>query len=110
MILQVAEVCFPGIEYGSDLCGGRIEQQVSGRNRYAGCGTGRLDTWLITPDASVEKQAADNAIARLKDGAYYSNVAKQIANEKDLNTQIRKYLELVEKVQELYTLQSDLEC
>ena len=68
-----------------------------------------LDTWLITPDASVEKQAADNAIARLKDGAYYSNVAKQIANEKDLNTQIRKYLELVEKVQELYTLQSDLE-
>ena len=68
-----------------------------------------LDTWLITPDASVEKQAADNAIARLKDGAYYSNVAKQIANEKDLNTQIRKYLELVEKVQDLYTLQSDLE-
>ena len=68
-----------------------------------------LDTWLITPDASVEKQAAGNAIARLKDGAYYSNVAKQIANEKDLNTQIRKYLELVEKVQELYTLQSDLE-
>ena len=41
-----------------------------------------LDTWLTTPDASVEKQAADNAIARLKDGAYYSNVAKQIANEK----------------------------
>ena len=36
-------------------------------------------------------------------------MAKQIANEKDLNTQIRKYLELVEKVQELYTLQSDLE-
>ena len=34
-------VFFPGIEYGSDLCGGRIEQQVSGRNRYAGCGTGR---------------------------------------------------------------------
>ena len=29
--------------------------------------------------------------------------------KKDLNTQIRKYLELVEKVQELYTLQSDLE-
>ena len=32
-----------------------------------------------------------------------------IANEKDLNTQIRKYLELDEKVQELYTLQNDLE-
>ena len=57
-----------------------------------------LDTWLITPDASVEKQAADNAIARLKDGAYYSNVARQIANEKisihryaNISNWLRKY-------------------
>lgn len=68
-----------------------------------------LDTWLITPDASVEKQAVDAMIGKLKDGSYYKSVVQQIANEKDVNTQIRKYLELFEKLQDVYALQGDLE-
>ena len=27
-----------------------------------------LDSWLVTPDASVEKQAVDKAISRLAEG------------------------------------------
>ncbi len=68
-----------------------------------------LDTWLITADASVEKQAVEAMIGKLKDGAYYKGVAQQIATEKDVNTQIRKYLELFEKLQDVYALQGDLE-
>lgn len=68
-----------------------------------------LDNWLITPDATVEKQAVETVINRLTDKSYYTNVANQIANEKDLNTQIRKYLELLEEVQSVATLQSELQ-
>ena len=68
-----------------------------------------LDNWLITPDASVEKQAVETAIDRLSDQSYYTSVAQQIANEKDLNTQIRKYLELLEEVQTVYALQNELQ-
>lgn len=45
----------------------------------------------------------------MKDGSYYKSVVQQIANEKDVNTQIRKYLELFEKLQDVYALQGDLE-
>ncbi|MCC8170568.1 MAG: SUMF1/EgtB/PvdO family nonheme iron enzyme [Parabacteroides sp.] len=68
-----------------------------------------LDTWLITADASVEKQAVDAMINKLKDGSYYKSVVQQIANEQEVNTQIRKYLELFEQLQDVYALQSDLE-
>ena len=67
-----------------------------------------LDSWLVTPDASVEKQAVDKAISRLAEGKYFSDLAKQIAGETDLNTQIHKYLELLENVQDVYNLQNDL--
>lgn len=68
-----------------------------------------LDTWLITPDASIEKQAVEAMVGRLKDGSYYKSVVQQIANEKEVNTQIRKYLELFEQLQDVYALQGDLE-
>ena len=68
-----------------------------------------LDTWLITPDASIEKQAVEAMVGKLKDGSYYKSVVLQIANEKDVNTQIRKYLELFEKLQDVYALQGELE-
>ena len=68
-----------------------------------------LDTWLITPDASIEKQAVEAMVGKLKDGFYYKSVVQQIANEKDVNTQIRKYLELFEKLQDVYALQGELE-
>ncbi|MDD3038309.1 SUMF1/EgtB/PvdO family nonheme iron enzyme [Bacteroides sp.] len=68
-----------------------------------------LENWIITPDASIEQKAVEKITSKLKNKVYYTNVAKQIANEKDINVQIRKYLELLEKVQEVYTLQSELE-
>ena len=68
-----------------------------------------LDTWLITSDASIEKQAVEAMVGKLKDGSYYKSVVQQIANEKDVNTQIRKYLELFEKLQDVYALQGELE-
>lgn len=68
-----------------------------------------LDAWLIAPDASIEKQAVEDMIGKLKDGSYYKNALQQIAAEKDLDTQIRKYLELFEKVQGVYEVQTELE-
>lgn len=68
-----------------------------------------LDTWLVTPDASVEKQAVEAMIGKLKDGSYYNHVVQQIADEKDIDAQIRKYLELFETLQDVYALQGDLE-
>lgn len=67
-----------------------------------------LDAWLISPDASIEKQAVEDMIGRLKDGSYYKNAVQQISEEKDLDTQIRKYLELFEKVQGIYEIQTEL--
>ena len=74
-----------------------------------GIQAGSLDTWLTTTDASVEKQTVEKLINKLKDKAYYEKLAGQIAAEKDVDTQIRKYLELFEKVQDTYDLQSELE-
>ena len=70
---------------------------------------GGFDTWLVTPDASVEKRALDKAITTLKDGTYYSDLAKQIANEKTSEIQTRKYLELIMEIQDLTSLQRELE-
>lgn len=67
-----------------------------------------LDTWLITPDASVEKQAVEDMVAKLKNGSYYQSEVARIASEKDVDTQIRKYLELFEKVQGVYEVQTEL--
>ncbi|RHJ87909.1 SUMF1/EgtB/PvdO family nonheme iron enzyme [Parabacteroides sp. AM08-6] len=68
-----------------------------------------LETWLITPDASVEKQIVEEIAGRLKDGDFYKKTIMQIASEKDVDTQIRKYLELFEQMQSVYELQSELE-
>ena len=70
---------------------------------------GGFDTWLITPDASTEQQALNKAIAGLKDGSYYSQAARRIAQEKEIGTQIRKYLELTQEVLDVSALQKDLE-
>ena len=67
-----------------------------------------LDSWLITADASVEKQAVEKALSNLKDKTYFAGLAKQIESETDVNTQIHKYLELVEKIQTVATIQDDL--
>lgn len=68
-----------------------------------------LDNWLTTPDASVEKQAVKSVINRLKEKTHYSDLLEQIGNEEEVCSQIRQYLELLEKVQTVYLLQSELE-
>lgn len=68
-----------------------------------------LDTWLITPDASVEKQTVTSVASKLKDGSFYLNAIKQVENEKDVDVQIRRYLELFEKIQAIHAIQNDLQ-
>ena len=70
---------------------------------------GSLNTWLITPDASVEKQAVERLLKTLKDQSYYKGLIQQIASEKDVNMQLRKYLEIFEKLQNTHEIQSELE-
>lgn len=70
---------------------------------------GGLDIWLVTPDASVEKQAVMALTGKLKDGSYYKQLVQQVDGEKDVNTKIRKYLELFEKIQGICALQNELQ-
>ena len=70
---------------------------------------GELDTWLVTVDASIEKQVVEGMANKLKDSAYFKDLIRQVAVEKDIDTQIRKYLELFEKIQNVYEVQSELE-
>lgn len=69
---------------------------------------GGLDEWLITGDASVEKAVVTKLAGKLKNGAYFTKVIDEIGKEKEVDNQIRRYLELFEKEQEIYTLQNDL--
>lgn len=68
-----------------------------------------LETWLITPDASIEKQVVEELAGKLKDSSYFKNVIRQIAAEKEIDTQIRKYLEVFEKIQNVHAVQNELE-
>lgn len=59
--------------------------------------------------ASIEKQVDRRYANKLKDSAYFKDLIRQVAVEKDIDTQIRKYLELFEKIQNVYEVQSELE-
>lgn len=102
-------VYFQALNVVPKFVGDELIAKYPGQIGMLGAMMGGLDTWLITPDASVEKQAVESLITKLKDGSYYKSVIQQIASEKDVNTQIRKYLELFEKIQDVYAVQNDLE-
>lgn len=70
--------------------------------------SGGLEEWLITPDASVEKNVVTQLAGRLKDAAYFRRLIEAVGTDPDVDRQIRRYLELFEKVQEVYTLQNEL--
>lgn len=70
---------------------------------------GELENWLATPDASIEQELILHMAKKLKDGAYFENAVKQVESEKDVDKQIRAYLELYEKAQRLCSVQDDLE-
>jgi len=102
-------VYFQALNVVPKFVGDELIAKYPGQIGMLGAMMDGLDTWLITPDASIEKQAVEAMVDKLKDGSYYKNVVQQIANEKEVNTQIRKYLELFEKLQDVYALQGDLE-
>lgn len=102
-------VYFQALNVVPKFVGDELVAKYPGQIGMLGAMMDGLDTWLITPDASVEKQAVEALVSKLKDGSYYKGLIQQIAAEKDVNTQIRKYLELFEKIQDVYTVQNDLE-
>lgn len=58
---------------------------------------------------AAEQQAVKAVIARLKDKTYFSALVEQITKERDTCKQIQKYLELSDKVREIYSVQCELE-
>ena len=67
-----------------------------------------LETWLTTCDASAEHDLVLNMATQLKKDTFVKNAVKKIEAEKDVNTQIREYLKLYEKIQRICGLQRDL--
>lgn len=67
-----------------------------------------LENWLTAADASTEKEIILNLADRLKDPSYFKNAVKEIEAEKDMDAQIRAYLQLYETAQRVCNLQSDL--
>ena len=74
--------------------------------RYAGTSA---DSWLTTTDVSVEKSAAKRAVSRLNNCTYYNSVIDKIAQKNDTNQQIKDYLSLIAEVDELLSIQAQLE-
>lgn len=68
-----------------------------------------LETWLSSTDASLEKETILTMTAGLKDNSYFKNAVREIEKESNVDTQIRKYLELYEKAYHVCELQADLE-
>ncbi len=69
---------------------------------------GGLENWLTTTDASAEKAAVENVIAGLKDKSYFTKAIAQIETGRDVNQQIRSFLELYEKALRVSNLQASL--
>jgi formylglycine-generating enzyme required for sulfatase activity len=67
-----------------------------------------LDSWLITNDASVEKQTVEAVANKLKDPSFFKKAIAQVASEKEVNAQIRRYLELFEEAQAVLNIQNEL--
>ncbi len=67
-----------------------------------------MENWLATPDASAERKAVEQIASQFENKAYFTKAVEQIATEKDVNKQIRAYLELFEKASRVSTIQSDL--
>ena len=73
---------------------------------YAGTTT---DAWLTTTDASIEQAAAKRAISRLENKTHYTSILDKYAESKSINEQIKEYLALIEEVDAILSVQSQLE-
>lgn len=87
----------------------QLNKEYSNQIGKLGTQVESLNTWLITPDASVERQVVEGLADKLKDKSYYKGIIQQIATEKDVNSQIRRYLEVFEKIQKTNEIQAELE-
>ncbi|MDR2036771.1 MAG: SUMF1/EgtB/PvdO family nonheme iron enzyme [Bacteroidales bacterium] len=63
---------------------------------------------FLTTDDSVEKGLAVSLSDQVKNGTYFKDQIRQIESEKDIDTRIRRYLELFEKEDALLRLESEL--
>lgn len=70
---------------------------------------GSLETWLITEDASVERNLVSSITNKLKKPFFYQKQLKQIADEQNMDVQIRQYLEIFETLQKVFKAQKELE-
>ncbi len=68
-----------------------------------------LENWLTGSGSAVEKEALIFLADKLKDDTYYQQAIKNVANEKDVDAQIRGYLKLYEEMYRVYTVQNELE-
>ncbi|MDH6358353.1 SUMF1/EgtB/PvdO family nonheme iron enzyme [Parabacteroides sp. PF5-9] len=68
----------------------------------------RLDNWLATTDATVEKDVVSRLVSLLNDPSFYTREIDKIEQESDLDLRIKNYLELYEELQSLYDLQREL--
>jgi len=68
-----------------------------------------VENWLTSTGVATEKNAVVSLVSKLKQGEYYQKAIKNIEQEKDLDTQLRHYLELFEEVSQVYALQQELD-
>ncbi|MDR1880156.1 MAG: SUMF1/EgtB/PvdO family nonheme iron enzyme [Tannerellaceae bacterium] len=74
-----------------------------------GAHTNGLENWLITTDASAERDILTKMADRFKDGSFFSKEIEQVGQEKEVDKQIGGYLQLYEKAQRISDLQAELE-
>jgi len=71
--------------------------------------TNGLENWLTASDASVERNAILTMTSRLKDNSYFKNTVAEIEKEKDIEKQIRSYLNLFEVANHICNIQAELD-
>lgn len=74
-----------------------------------GANFGELENWLAAADASAERDAIQTIAGRLKDKSYFENEIKRIEAEKEVDKQIRAYLQLFEVAKRVSDIQTELD-
>ena len=78
-------------------------------NFFASLLGGSLNKWILKDDCSVEKEAADKLVSRLKNQTYYAPRVSRISAETDIDAKRFGYLSLIGELRHLSELQDDLQ-
>lgn len=70
---------------------------------------GELENWLSVADASVERNTILAMTEGLKDNTYFKDKVKTVEAEKDVDKQIRAYLELFETAKRVCDIEGELD-